>query len=249
MKKILLILFTGISIVMLSQNTILVTNITGGGTITPNQIINVITSANNQTKVTFDIKNTSTSTKTYNAKRYDVILNSGASAYFCFAGTCYGNSVLISQTPIILNANQSASQISGSFNILEADLDEGSTVGLSVIKYTFINTTNSSDSVQFTLRYNSPNVGLAENSNSISSIDAYPNPASDFTSFKINSKANSDAKFEVFNSLGALISSKNIILSEGKNKVDYNVESLAAGIYFASIKVGNSTTTKKFIVK
>lgn len=249
MKKILLILFTGISIVMISQNTILVTNITGGGTITPNQIINVITSANNQTKVTFDIKNTSTSTKTYNAKRYDVILNTGASAYFCFAGTCYGNSILISQTPIILNANQSASQISGSFNTLDADLDEGPTVGLSVIKYTFINTTNSSDSVQFTLRYNSPSVGLAENSNLISSIDAYPNPASDFTSFKINSKANSDAKFEVFNSLGALISSKNIILSEGKNKVDYNVESLAAGIYFASIKVGNSTTTKKFIVK
>ncbi len=234
---------------MISQNTILVTNITGGGTITPNQIINVITSANNQTKVTFDIKNTSTSTKTYNAKRYDVILNTGASAYFCFAGTCYGNSILISQTPIILNANQSASQISGSFNTLDADLDEGPTVGLSVIKYTFINTTNSSDSVQFTLRYNSPSVGLAENSNLISSIDAYPNPASDFTSFKINSKANSDAKFEVFNSLGALISSKNIILSEGKNKVDYNVESLAAGIYFASIKVGNSTTTKKFIVK
>jgi len=52
----------------------------------------------------------------------------------------------------------------------------------------------------------------------------------------------------VFNALGGLISTKNIQINEGKNKVDYNVENLPAGIYFASIKIGTTTTTKKFVV-
>ncbi|MDX2174066.1 MAG: T9SS type A sorting domain-containing protein [Bacteroidota bacterium] len=250
MKKFLLSIFTIGSLVAVSQTSLLVTNYIAATTIAPNSTVNIPTTINTTTSMDIDIKNISGSTKSYHVKRYDVSLNSGALAYFCFAGTCYGASTYTSQTAITLNANQSSSQISGSFNMLTADIDEGSVLGVSVVKYTFYNTALLSDSVQITLKYNGTPTGINESSNvSISSFEAYPNPASDFTSFKINSSKNTDAKLEVFNSLGSVVSSKNISLNEGKNKLDYNVENLSSGIYFASIKIGGSTTTKKFIVK
>jgi hypothetical protein len=247
MKKFLFSLCVGTSILAISQTSIQLTNNANQATITANAIINLATTANANTNITVNIKNTSGSAKSYNVIRYDMQLNAGSVAYYCFGGSCYGNTIFISPSPLTLNAGQSASQVQGSYNMLTADLDEGPTVGPGTVKYTFINTALASDSVQFTLKYNGV-VGLTENANSISSFDAYPNPAKDYTSFKINSKTNSDAKLEVFNALGGLISTKNIQINEGKNKVDYNVENLPAGIYFASIKIGTTTTTKKFVV-
>lgn len=247
MKKFLLPLFLFGSTVAISQTSIQLMDYYAATTIAANSTVNLVTTPSNNTNITIDIKNTSGSSKTYKVKRYDVLKNAGSDAYFCFGGTCYGSATFTAQ--ITLNSNQSASQVPGSYNMLVADMDEGAVVGVSVIKYSFINTAQVSDSSQITLKYNAP-VGLSENSNvSISSFEAYPNPASDFTSFKINSSKNSDAKLEVYNSLGSIVSTKNISLNEGKNKVDYNVENLSSGIYFASVKIGNSTTTKKFIVK
>ncbi len=252
MKKLLFSILSIASIIATAQTSILLTNTSSAGTITPNSNINLVTTAGANTNIVVDIKNTSGATKSYNVKRYDIQLNSAgsttASAYFCFAGNCYGAGTMVSPTPITLNSNQSASQLSGAYNMLIADLDEATSVGASIVKYTFINTTTASDSVQFTLKYNAP-LGVNEITNTISSFDVFPNPATDFTSFKINSKTNTDAKFEVYNALGSSISNKTIALNEGKNKIDYNVESLSSGIYFASIKIGTSTITKKFIVK
>ncbi len=252
MKKLLFCILSIASIVATAQNSIFLTNTSSASTITPNSNINLVTTAGGNTNIVVDIKNTSGTTKSYNVKRYDIQLNSAgsttASAYFCFAGNCYGSGIIVSPTPITLNSNQSASQLSGSYNMLIADLDEASSVGASIVKYTFINTTTASDSVQFTVKYNAP-LGVNEITNTISSFEAFPNPATDFTNFKINSKVSTDAKFEVYNALGALISTKTITLTEGKNKLDYSVENLSSGIYFASIKIGTSTITKKFIVK
>ncbi len=239
-------MFLGGSIVAISQTTIQLTDYYAATTIAANSTLNLSTTPNNNTNITIDIKNTGGSTKTYKVKRYDVLLNAGGNAFFCVGGTCYGSSTFTGQ--VTLNSNQSASQSTIAYNMLVADMDEGATVGISVIKYSFINTSQANDSVQITLKYNAP-VGLNEIQNSISSFEVYPNPASDFTSFKINSSKNTDAKLEVYNSLGSIVSTKNISLNEGKNKVDYSVENLSPGIYIASIKMGNTTTTKKFIVK
>lgn len=253
MKKFLLTVLSIVSLTVVSQPSIQLTDYIAATPIAPNSTVNLNTTPNGNVNITIDVKNTSASTKFYKAKRYDILLNSAgsttASAYFCFAGNCYGASTFTSPSVLSLNSNQSASQSTVAYNMLVADLDEASSVGVSVVKYTFFNTTLASDSVQITLKYNAP-VGLNENTNaSISSFEAYPNPASDFTSFKINSTRNSDAKLEVYNSLGGMVSTKNVQLSEGKNKIDYNVENLSPGIYFASVKLGNSTYTKKFIVK
>lgn len=216
-------------------------------TVAANGTINAATTANNNTKVNVDVKNTGTVNNVYYAKRYDITLNSGADAYFCFGGNCF-TSLTTSSGNLTLTPGQSASQVAGQYNILTADLDEGSTVGLSVIKYTFYNVNSTADSVQITVRYNPP-AGINETSNIVSSMDLFPNPATDNVTLKVNSNKNADAKVFIYNSLGAAISEKNITLVEGKNKIDLNSESLSSGIYFVNVRTGKTNVTRKLVIK
>jgi hypothetical protein len=247
MKKLLLALSTVFSLTTLGQSSILLTNNGTAATLAPNSIIDLTTQPSSNTNITLDIKNTSGSQKSYNAKRYDVILNNGADAYFCFAGTCYGPPTY-SAGPITLNASQSASQLPGQYNMLVADLDEGPVVGISLIKYTFVNASNNADSVQVSLRYNSP-TAINEVAEAVSSLDVFPNPATESATIKVVSSKGGNAVLTVYNALGATVNNRNIFLSAGKNKIDLNVESMPSGVYFANIKTGNNTVTKKFIVK
>jgi hypothetical protein len=247
MKNFLLAVSSALCLTGFSQTSILLSNNGTAATIAPNAIIDLTTSPSANTNLTIDIKNTSGTQKSYNAKRYDVVLNAGADAYFCFAGTCYGPPTY-SAGPITLNSNQSASQLPGQYNMLIADLDEGPVVGVSLIKYTFVNASSNADSVQITLRYNSPN-GVTEKHDAVSALDIFPNPASETASLKITSGKPGLAGLTVYNALGAIVNDKQIILSTGKNKIDMDVESLPAGIYFVTVTTGSSAITKKFIVK
>jgi hypothetical protein len=248
MKKLLLTVLSIASITGFSQSTLLITNMGTSSTVAANAVIPYATVAGTTTSMTFDVKNTSGSTKSYDVYRYDKVLHTGASAFFCFAGTCYGDQTLVSQTPITLNGGQSASQLSGQYNMLTADIDEPATVGFSEIRYTFKNVSSSSDSIQIIIQYNQA-MALNNTSAVISSFDLFPNPATDNVNIKINSVKAAEGKLSVYNALGATVNEKTVSLSEGKNKIDLNVESLPSGIYFASFKSGNNTTTKKFVVK
>jgi len=239
---------TALSANLFAQSTIQLKHVQESAVLAPNATVFVTTVAESNTKVDFDIKNTSANTQYYNAKRYDVILNTGASAYFCFAGNCYGDQTFVSPTSITLTAGQSASEIPGSFNILTSDLDEGQVVGLSVVKYTFINTANASDSVQVTIKYNGTTVSVKEVAKTLSSFEIFPNPAKETASIRINSPKSVESTLSLFNSLGESVYQKVIAITEGKNKIDLNVENLPAGVYFASIKTGDSTISKKLII-
>jgi hypothetical protein len=248
MKKFLLLSIAVVSLKGFSQSSLQLTHVEATATLAPNSVVTATTAPSTITKVTFDIKNTSSSTKSYDAIRYDKNLNNGALAFFCFAGTCYGAGTFTSQTPITLNPGQSASQLPGQYNMLIADLDEAATIGFSDIRYTFINTANSSDSIQVVVHYNQT-MGLTNHASVLNAMDVFPNPATDNVTIRINSVKAAEGKLSVYNALGAAVNEKQITLSEGKNKVDLNVESLPAGLYFASIKTGNTVTTKKFVVK
>jgi hypothetical protein len=248
MKKLLLLSIAVASLNGFSQSSLQLTHVETTVTLTPNAVIAATTAASANTKVTLDLKNTSGSTKSYNAIRYDKNLHTGASAYFCFAGTCYGDQTFVSPSPITLNAGQSASQLTGQYNMLIADLDEAATIGFSEIRYTFINTASSSDSIQVIIHYNQT-LGLSNHSSLVNTVDVFPNPAADNVTIRINSVKATEGKLSIYNTLGATVNEKQISLSEGKNKVDVNVENLPAGIYFASIKTGNTAITKKFVVK
>src|SRR5688572_22893890 len=127
MKKLLQIASLVLATSGFAQNIVIINN-ANMQTVPAGGVTFLSTTAGNNTNNTYDIQNTSSSTQTYVATRYDIILNSGADAYFCFGGTCYGPGTTTSQY-LVLNAGQKASQVSGQYQMLTADLDEGPTVG------------------------------------------------------------------------------------------------------------------------
>ena len=174
-----------------------------------------------------------------------------AVARFCFAGNCYLASTLISPHSLTLTPGQYASSIQGDNQVLNCDLDEASAIGFSYIKYSFINTINSSDSLQFSIKYNDPNAPLTimESSKNLEAFNFFPNPVSDVLTFKIKAIKNDKSILNIYNRLGAITIKKEIYLTEGENIFQINTSELPVGIYFASLKINNSTFTKKLIIK
>jgi Secretion system C-terminal sorting domain len=199
------------------------------------------------TKV-FNLKNTAATAKKVMVKRYDLVLHSGAVAYFCFAGGCYSPITTVSPNGLNLLAGQSASAVPGAFQMLVTDLDEAATAGYSYVRYTVYDSLNVNDSTQFSIRYNSP-VGINELNKNLSSFSLYPNPANDHAVVSIQSTQAFDSKLKLYNTLGELVSEKQVALTEGKNTIELNLENQPAGIYFVNIQSGNSSSTRKLIIK
>lgn len=254
MKKSLFILISLFCLKGFSQS-FRVTNMATSATVAPNAIIEATTTANTITSIDFDITNTSASTKSYHVIRRDKVLNvvavssTTADAHFCYGSQCYGADVDTSLMSLTLTSGQSASQIPGTYNILTTDLAEATAVGYSLVKYCFYNVADHNDSLEFSIKYNGP-LGVNEvNANLLSSFELFPNPATDATVIKVNSQKATNAKVVIYNALGAVVSEKNVSMTEGKNKIDFNVDGLGSGVYFAQIKTANNSVTKKLIIK
>ncbi|MBS1651844.1 MAG: T9SS type A sorting domain-containing protein [Bacteroidetes bacterium] len=239
MKKIIITAFFFSLCTSIFSQTILVTNSSNTSTVSPNSVVSATTSANNTTGITFDIKNISASSQTYKVKRYDILLNSGATANFCFAGGCFPPTTTLAPTTLTLAAGQSASQLSGSYNELVTDLNEAPTTGTSTVKYTIYNTTNATDSIQFTISYNNAVSGINELNNSFSLINLYPNPSKDVTNLCVESANFTETSYTILNALGAVVYSKDVVLKTGKNKFTIETSGLNKGIYF--VKIAKST--------
>ena len=255
MKIIIINLALVFSLKVFSQNNILINFINTTNTVAAGSTIYTTTTAENTREIILDIKNISNSTKSYFVKRYDIILNSvnstTAVARFCFAGNCYLASTLISPHSLTLTPGQYASSIQGDNQVLNCDLDEAAAIGYSYIKYSFINAINSSDSLQFSIKYNDPNAPLAimETIKNLDAFNFFPNPVSDELTFKIKATKNDKSILNIYNGIGAITIKKEIYLTEGENIFQINTRELPVGIYFASLKINNSTFTKKLIIK
>ena len=255
MKIIIINLALVFSLKVFSQNNILINFINTTNTVAAGSTIYTTTTAENTREIILDIKNISNSTKSYLVKRYDIILNSvnstTAVARFCFAGNCYLASTLISPHSLTLTPGQYASSIQGDNQVLNCDLDEAAAIGYSYIKYSFINAINSSDSLQFSIKYNDPNAPLTimETSKNLDAFNFFPNPVSDELTFKIKATKNDKSILNIYNGIGAITIKKEIYLTEGENIFQINTRELPVGIYFASLKINNSTFTKKLIIK
>jgi hypothetical protein len=246
MKKFLQIASLVLATSAFSQN-IVITNNFNMQTVPAGGIVFLTTTAGNNTNNTFDIQNTSAATQTYVAKRYDIILNTGADAYFCFGGTCYGPGTTTSQY-LVLNPGQKASQVAGQFQMLTADLDEGPSVGLSHIKYSFKNINILSDSLQMSIRYNDPAAGVKESNASVVRFDVYPNPAVNEVNIRINSTKAQNSSVKVLNGLGQVVISKNVSVNAGSNTVLIDTKQLPTGNYYVTYDSGDKMVTKKVVI-
>jgi hypothetical protein len=249
MKKVLLLLSVAFGFGALAQSTIKLTLYGKSYTISPNEVIHIKTKANGTTITEIDITNTGSTTNQYKVKRMDVLLNTDALAYFCFGGNCYTENIFTSPDADTLAPGQSASQLTGDFKILSADLAEGPTVGISTIEYTVFNVDVPSDKVSFTLKYNSAEaVSIKENVKNLSDFSIFPNPAKESAVINLNSAKAMQSSLSVYNALGEVVVQKDLSLLEGKNKIELNTENLKSGIYFVSIANGSNSISKKLII-
>jgi len=232
--------------------------------VAPNSIIKGSTTADKQTTIQFDIRNTSNASHSYSVKRYDKLLNHStmdttiASAFFCFGGNCFPTNVY-DATEVVdaltIKPGETASETglaidpTNHYYHLDTDIIEASTVGISEVRYTFYNVSNKADSIQFAIRYNDPYVGIKETVKNTSRVELYPNPGTDFTTITLESSNDQAGQLKVFSSIGSVVYEKQILSLEGKHSFDLNLQNLSAGVYFVQLKEGSTSTTKKLVVQ
>jgi hypothetical protein len=248
MKNFLLLLATAVSVNLSAQSSIQLTNKKTSTVLQPNSTIFTPSYADSVLKITIDIKNTSSSPKNYRAKRYDELLhatpNATASAFFCIAGTCYPSDTYVSGGVLTLNGKQSASEIIGEYQMLEADLYETESVGLSIVRYTFFNVDDISDSVQIVMNYNGSLAGIKESGKIVQSpFRLFPNPSTNGI-VTVDASANVN-KLEVVNLLGSTVLTQENIIT-GRHSL--NVADLPAGTYFVKVADNKGTYTEKLII-
>lgn len=251
MKKLILLastLFLG-GIQMIAQSSLAVTDINNGmASVADNSIISYTTAASDHITTEIDAKNITASTKYYKLRRFDDILNPGASAYFCVGGAnCYAPTTYTSPITMTLTPNQTLS----SQNLaLLLDLEEAATPGYSSIRYQLFNINDANDVFTFTLKYNETAASVKEAASIFSSVSSvYPNPAVSKAHINvISSESIDNVTLSITNSLGSIVSIKSIDLSAGKNTVAIDSENLSSGIYFATISSNKTKIVKKFTV-
>lgn len=250
MKKTLLLFASTFVLGSFAQSSMVLTLHSNGYTITPNEKIYLNTKPNGTSITEVDITNISSSTKLYKVKRSDNILNTDAIAYFCFAGNCFTENIFTSPDADTLGPGQSASELKGDFKLLSADLIEGSTVGLSEIEYKIYDQDNTSDAVIFTLVYNSSvATGIKQNAGNANSLEIFPNPAKEIAYLNVQVTKSAASQLVVMNAIGEVVIAKDIKLNEGKNKINLEIDNLNSGVYFVSIKNGNTSISKKLIIQ
>jgi hypothetical protein len=93
--------------------------------------------------------------------------------------------------------------------------------------------------------------GIKNNfSTEFENMNFYPNPASTNGTIDVQLNETANLDITVLNAVGQSVYSTSVAGTIGSNKVNINLNSLAAGLYFYQVKVGNSKAiTKKFAVE
>ncbi|MES2512825.1 MAG: T9SS type A sorting domain-containing protein [Bacteroidota bacterium] len=246
MKKLLLIVssaFIGFSNLS-AQSSIELTNNSTGIPITNNSIIMEDVATGGQSHVYIQLKNVGSSAVTYAVKKYDVVINSGADAYFCWGGQCFPPTTTI--TPVANYVTLNAGEVYAPQSFY---YDENVQEGFTEVKYELYDVSNPNDAIVFTFKFNSLLTSLKDNSALFSGVSGvYPNPAVSKAQVSVNSKVNMTSLVTITNALGSVVSTKHIELAAGKNIITLDAENLTSGIYFATIASDNTKIVKKFTI-
>ncbi len=200
----------------------------------------------------FKIKNTSTSSLSYDVRKTKISYVGNSSVYFCFAGSCYGANIDNSSDPLTLTADETSALVDFSSHYKPymyvngvPELYEGS----SFVAYTVYDATNPTDSMYFMIKYTVNNhIGIDENNNNAASVKAYPNPATDYFTVEYNFENAQMAEIQILNILGSTVMNQEISTTDNNAKI--NISELNSGVYFYNIIVdGNNIISKKLIVR
>lgn len=235
-------------------------------TLTNGNFVYESTAASALTITKFKIKNNAAFTQTFNVTRTIVsqlpvldlsLVANAPTTYFCFGNNCFTPPVSTpgsSDYTILLGSGQTSSVFPNADNSVDnnqpfsIDLEEGSSTGNYVVKYKVFNVANPNDTLAFFMGYNQP-LGVKNHEvNSETSINLFPNPASDNTTFLISAVNPSIIKLKVINSIGQIVSSANYKLNSGSNSILLDCNSFSAGMYSVIYESESKTQCKKLII-
>ena len=163
----------------------------------------------------------------------------GADNYFCWGGSCYSSSTIISPDFTTIDAGQFSTEFQAHFSSFNDP------VCTAVIEYCFYPNTDPLDATCLTVTYDGTGATVIEESTSHVISEFYPNPTKGVV--YVDYFLNKSAKLIVMDILGNEL--KKIQLSErGPQKI--NISDLSKGIYFGNILLNNEIVTiKKLIVR
>lgn len=178
------------------------------------------------------VENISDNNLNVKVKKTEISVVPGTENSFCWV-QCYDASVLVSTQYITIPAH------SINTNDFYGEYYPKGHLGTSIIRYTFFDMNNATDSASMIAVYVATPVGieeLVENNN----ILLYPNPNSGIANLNLDFEK--DFTIEIFNSLGAKVFQENII----SNSID--LSQLQEGIYYYRIKENNQIKTSNILV-
>jgi len=90
--------------------------------------------------------------------------------------------------------------------------------------------------------------GIANNSSSSLNVTMFPNPTNATTQVKLNGMKAGFAKVTLVNTLGQVVSTKQVVLSAGTNVIQLDTKEYASGVYNVTIDSEMGSVTKKLTV-
>jgi hypothetical protein len=163
------------------------------------------------------------------------------------AGADY-NSFWFYASPIIANPTTGTWLVPTSYAVS----DDGTLNGEAAVSYYYMddNTFATADFTTLFVGGCTP-TGIKNNfSTELENMTFYPNPASTNGTIDVQLNETANLDITVLNAVGQSVYSTSVAGNIGSNKVNINLNSLAAGLYFYQVKVGNSKAiTKKFAVE
>lgn len=94
----------------------------------------------------------------------------------------------------------------------------------------------------------SSTLGVLKNNLNNSDVTIFPNPAINETVLRIRSETSGSSNIKMFNAIGEIIYTKQVVLNSGANTIKIDTKELASGIYFVIVENGKYSTTKKLVI-
>ncbi len=189
------------------------------------------------------VTNNSSSPIDVKVRKKTIELLPGAFNSFCW-GQCFSPTVEESPYPLTIDAGETnTTGFYGDYNAFGSD-------GLTVVRYTFFDSEQPSDSVAVILKYYTTPVSVPFNIAVKAEIsNPYPNPSSSKCQFTYSVPMSvTDAKIVIMDLAGNIIHSVRLTPGDGKTSID--VSAFASGIYFYSLWMFEKpVTTRKMIVQ
>ena len=240
MKKLLTLLFVGLSLLGYAQKLQLINSegvpYTDGQTITATITENNLNPATDAYHIDIVVKNITADKLKISTLCTTMELVDGMTVEVCFGGECHGGETI----PI------SSEILGGEKETYQFHLKPNGNFGLSKFKFEFA---TDGETITLYAIIDMCKVGVKEQ-NATASLSAYPNPA------PANSKINvaytladkNDNRLVIRNILGAMVTS--LPLNPSENSISIDASDLKSGVYFYAIENKNQiSVVKKLIIK